>query len=123
MAIKWDLWRPEHYPDAALSSDTPDEAWLSLRLACLPWQLAVSKNIPTEPRIVRRLLAGDSAGATNIALARLRSSGVRPPLQAGVTDSRTAQLWGAALVFPIDHGTALRAATILDPSLKEFIHD
>ena len=40
--------------------------------------------------IVRRLLVGDSVGA-GIALARLRSAGIRPPLQAGVTDVLTAR--------------------------------
>ena len=75
-------------------------------------------NIPAEPGIVRRLLAGDSAGAIGIALARLRSAGIRPPLQAGVTDPSTARLWAAALVFPIDRGSALRAAATLDPTMK-----
>jgi len=122
MAIKWDQWSIEHGPAAIRSSDQPEEAWLALRLACLPWPLNSDKNIPAEPGIVRRLLAGDSAGATGIALARLRSVGVRPPLQAGVTDVPTARLWAAALVFPIDRGSARRAAATLDPAMKGPIH-
>ncbi len=119
MAIKRDARRwPGHRPAGNFSSEQPEEAWLALRLACLPWPLSKSVNIPTEPGIVRRLLAGDSAGAIGMALARLRSAGVRPPLQAGVTDLLTARLWAAALVFPIDRGSARRAAATLDPTTK-----
>jgi CRISPR-associated protein Csx17 len=122
MAIKWDLCLLDHSPRAPRSPDQPEEAWLALRLACLPWPLATGKNIPAEPGVVRRLLAGDGAGATGIALARLRSAGIRPPLQAGVTDGRTARLWAAALVFPIDRGSAVRAAATLNPAMKGSIH-
>jgi CRISPR-associated protein Csx17 len=121
MAIKWDCWALSHHPDRIHSSEQPEEAWLALRLACLPWPLD-GLSIPAEPGIVRRLLAGDSAGATGIALARLRSVGIRPPLQAGVTDVVTARRWAAALVFPINPGTALRAAATLDPTMKGSIH-
>jgi CRISPR-associated protein Csx17 len=122
MALRWDLWRPNHTPSATPSSNQPEETWLVLRLGCLPWSLTESQNIPAEPGIVRRLLAGDSAGAVGIALARLRAAGIRPPLQAGVTDAQTARLWAAALVFPINRGSALRAAATLDPTLKGLIH-
>jgi CRISPR-associated protein Csx17 len=122
MAIKWDLWSPELRLVAARSPETPEEPWLALRLACLPWPLADGRNIPAEVGMVRRLLAGDTAGATDIAIVRLRSAGIRPPLQAATTDPRTARLWAAALVFPIDRGSAERAAAILDPGLKGAIH-
>lgn len=122
MAIKWDQWSRDHCPSSARSSEQPEEAWLALRLACLPWPLTTGRNIPAEPGIVRRLLAGDSAGATGIAVTRLRSAGIRPPLQSGVTDAPTARLWAAALVFPIDRGSALRAAATLDPAMKGSIH-
>ena len=122
MAIRWEQWSPEHCPHPGRSSEQPEEAWLAIRLACLPWPLATDKNIPTEPGIVRRLLSGDGTGATKIALARLRSVGIRPPLQAGVTDAPTARLWAAALVFPIHRGCALRAAAVLDPAMKGPIH-
>jgi CRISPR-associated protein Csx17 len=122
MALRWDRLRPNHTFSATPSSEQPEEAWLVLRLACLPWPLTESLNIPAEPGIVRRLLAGDSAGAVDIALRRLRAVGIRPPLQAGITDAHTARLWAAALVFPIDRGRALRAAATLDPTLKGLIH-
>jgi CRISPR-associated protein Csx17 len=122
MAIKWDQWPPSHRLGAPRSSEEPEEAWLALRLACLPWPFNRDMNIPAEPGIVRRLLGGDAAGATGIALARLRSAGIRPPLQAGVADASTARLWAGALVFPIDHGGTRRAAAILDPAMKGPTH-
>jgi CRISPR-associated protein Csx17 len=122
MAVRWNIWSREHCPGVSHSSETPEEAWLAVRLACLPWPLTRDKHIPAEPSIVRRLLAGNGAGATVLAVARLRSAGIRPPLQSGVTDSRTARLWAAALVFPINRGSAWRAATILDPTMKGSRH-
>ena len=118
MAINWNRWSVNNCPTPPRSSEHPEEAWLALRLACLPWPLGKDQNIPAEPRIVRRLLSGDSVGAVDVALGRLRSAGIRPPLQAGVTGASTALLWAAALVFPINRGSALYAAAILDPALK-----
>ena len=124
MAIKWDAPRlPGHRHAGNSSSEQPEEAWLALRLACLPWPLSRSLDIPSDPRIVGRLLAGDSAGAIGTALGRLCSAGIRPPLQAGVTDPFTARLWAAALAFPIDRGSARRAAATLDPRMKGEIDD
>ena len=122
MAVKWDEWQLKNAPRSKRTSETPPEAWLALRLACLPWPLADGRNIPSEPSIVRRLQAGDGSGATQIALARLLSAGIRPPLQAAMTDAQTAKLWAAALVFPIDRRSATRAVAILDPSTKGVQH-
>lgn len=122
MAIRWDRLSPAHRPANTSSNDQPEEAWLALRLACLPWPLEDGRNIPAEPAVIRRLMAGDVASATAIALRRLRAAGIRSPLQAATADPRIAQLWAAALVFPIDHRTATRAAAILDPSLKGPVH-
>lgn len=122
MAIKWDEWQLKHALRANGIDETPSEAWLAIRLACLPWPLADGRDIPAEPSIVRRLLAGDGSGATEISLARLRSAGIRPPLQTAITDAQTAKLWAAALVFPIDRRSATRAAAILDPRTKGVQH-
>ncbi len=122
MAIKWDQWMSEHYLHSPHSSEKPEEAWLAIRLGCLPWSLMGDKDIPADPRIVRRLLAGDGTRAIEIALERLRAAGIRPPMQCGVTNASTARLWAAALVFPINRGSALRAAAILDPSMKGLLH-
>jgi CRISPR-associated protein Csx17 len=122
MAIRWDRWSPAHGPANPSSNDHPDEAWLALRLASLPWPLEDGRDIPAEPAVIRRLMAGDVASATAIALRRLRAASIRPPLQAATAVPRIAQFWAAALVFPIDRGSAQRAAAILDPSLKGPVH-
>jgi CRISPR-associated protein Csx17 len=122
MAIRWDRLSTAHRPASTSTSEQPEEAWLALRLACLPWPLDDGRIIATEPAMVRRLISGDVASATQIALRRLRSAGIRPPLQAATADRRIAQLWAAALVFPIDSCSAQRAAAILDPTLKGPVH-
>lgn len=122
MAIRWDRLSPVHYPANTSLNDQPEEAWLALRLACLPWPLEDGRNIPAEPAVIRRLMAGDVASATAIALRRLRAASIRPPLQAATAVPRIAQFWAAAFVFPIDRGSAQRAAAILDPSLKGPVH-
>ena len=125
MALKWDLWQPAFRPNPPQRSErgrTPDEAWLALRLACLPWPLEDGRTIPTEPSIVRRLMAGDSPGAIQIAITRLRSVGIRPPLQIGTADPATSLRWAAGLVFPIDRRTAQHALALLDPSMKGLHH-
>lgn len=122
MAVKWDQVTLQHFPKPQSTNESPPEAWLALRLACLPWPLADGRDIPAEPTLVRRLLGGDASGATQIAISRLRSASIRPPLQAAITDANTARLWAAALVFPIDRRTASRAVAILDPRTKGAQH-
>ncbi len=122
MAIRWDQCYEKHRLITNHVQQTPDEAWLMLRLASLPWPLKGNRDIPAERGIVRRLLAGDTAGATNIAIRRLRSAGIRPPLTKAFADSYTARRWAAALVFPISFGDTNRAAEILDPRLKGSMH-
>jgi CRISPR-associated protein Csx17 len=122
MAIKWDQWSHEQCLRTTSPAELPEEAWLAVRLACLPWPLTRDKDIPTDPRIVRLLLGKEGSRAVEIARTRLRSAGIRPPLQAGVTDTASARLWAAALAFPIHRGSALRAAAILDPSTKGLLH-
>jgi CRISPR-associated protein Csx17 len=122
MAMKWDQWSREHLPRTPASTETPEECWLAVRLCCLPWPLAGDQDIPADERIVRLLLSGDAVRAIEIARQRLRSVGVRPPMYAGVTDAFSTRLWAAALAFPIHCNTALRAAALLDPSMKGLLH-
>jgi CRISPR-associated protein Csx17 len=122
MAIKWNKWSPNLYPNAPFKNVQPSEAWLAIRLGCLPWPLAPGKDIPADLRIARLLIADESSRSINLALTRLRSAGIRLPLQAGVTDSKSCRLWAAGLAFPLNRGSALRAAAILDPALKGLIH-
>jgi CRISPR-associated protein Csx17 len=84
--------------------------------------LTGDKDIPADPRLVRLLNSGDAGRAIEIARSRLRSIGIRPPMQAGVTDTVSASRWAAALAFPIHPFTAMRAAAILDPSMKGLLH-
>lgn len=123
MAIRWDTVAalpPERRPvrSAVPSPEMPPEGWLALRLSCLPWPLPPDHHIPVDPGIIRRLRTGDSAGAIGLALSRLRSAGVRPPLRTAATDGLSSRFWAAALVFPIDRYTAHHAAVLLDPQLK-----
>jgi CRISPR-associated protein Csx17 len=118
MAVNWDSSPSASNERPPRGAVLPPEGWLALRLTCLPWPLSPDRKIATEAGLVRRLLAGDSAGAIGAALAHLRSAGIRPPLQGGVTDKNSGRLWAAALVFPIDRGAAWHAATVLDPTLR-----
>ncbi len=118
MAIRWDQWSREYLPPSPEANETPDECWLAARLCCLPFALDETRDIPADERIARLLLSGDAARAIEIARQRLRSVGIRPPMVAGVTDPETARRWAAALAFPIHRSTALRAAALLDPSMK-----
>jgi CRISPR-associated protein Csx17 len=122
MAIKWDHLARRHAPQTASSTNVPEECWLAVRLSCLPWPLTADQDVPADVRLVRLLLAGDAGRAIEIARQRLRSVGIRPPMQAGVTDGYSAQLWAAALAFPIHRSVAQRAVAILDPSMKGLIH-
>lgn len=122
MAIKWDQWTSEHVPRTHVSSEMPEESWLAVRLACLNWPLTGDKDIPADQRMVRLLNSGDAGRAVDIARNHLRSVGIRPPMQVGITDAMSARRWAASLAFPIYRGTALRAAAILDPSLKGMLH-
>jgi CRISPR-associated protein Csx17 len=122
MAIRWDRWKRDDRARTVSTIDVPEEAWLAVRLACLPWPLTRDKDIPADPRIARLLSGAEGARAIEIARTRLRCAGIRPPLQAGVTDAAPARLWAAALAFPIHRDTALHAAAILDPSMKGLLH-
>lgn len=124
MAIQWNRWDTKtHCLEKPESGEMPEEAWLAVRLANLPWpMLGDDRDIPSDPRIIRLLMAGNASRAIDIACMRLRSVGVRPPMQAGVTDIASARLWAAALAFPISKGSAQLAAEILNPSLKGSAH-
>lgn len=97
----------------------PDDAWLAIRLAMLPWPLADGRKIFVDPAIVRRLASGDAASALEHALRRLQAVGIRPTVRMGVASPFTARLWAAALAFPIDRNTAQRMVRRLDPGSLE----
>ncbi len=115
MAVRWDRWKPLN-SSAPPSGVWPDEAWVALRLAHLPWPLHENHPIPADGVCVRRLMAGDSATAVDVALRRLRAAGLRPPIRAASTDPTTARLWAAALVFPVDRPSARAMARPFEPT-------
>jgi CRISPR-associated protein Csx17 len=117
MAIRWGGWSRDYDLPFTPGAQMPDEPWLAIRLAFLPYPWISDLQIPADERIVRLLLSGDATRASQLAQMRLRSVGVRSPFQAGVTERNSARLWAAALVFPIDRRTAIRLMRILDPRL------
>lgn len=99
--------------------DRPDEAWDALRLCALPFPVR-DRTIATEPAMFRRLASGDAAGAVELALRRLRASGLRPPLAAAIADTTTARRWAAAFAFPIVPAVAAAMADRFEiPSTTE----
>lgn len=80
--------------------ERPDEAWEALRLCALPFPIG-ERTISIEPAMFRRLAAGDATGAVELALRRLRASGLRPSLATAIADPRTSRRWAAAFAFPV----------------------
>jgi len=120
MAVRWDQWRApsEHVPESRLPS--PDQAWMVLRLAALPWPINENRSIPVDPAIVRRLISGDAAGAVEVALRRLRAAGLRPAIRGASITAVAARLWAASLAFPITRRWARAMARQFDSTkLKE----
>jgi CRISPR-associated protein Csx17 len=115
MALRWEKWTYKSAPKGRTSAIAPDEAWLAVRLCCLPWKLDSDIDIPADERIVRLLVSGDAVRAIEIARQRLHAVGIRPPFQAGVTDAESARRWAAALAFPIEWQTAKQIVELLDP--------
>jgi CRISPR-associated protein Csx17 len=83
----------------------PDDAWVALRLALLPWPLGEERDPGCDPAIFRRLMAGDVASAVELALRRLRGAGLRCGMRAGHAPDHVARLWAAAFAFPVSRGT------------------
>jgi CRISPR-associated protein Csx17 len=117
MAVRWDRWRAET-TSAVPEGAWPDEAWIALRLVCLPWPLDESHPVPADGAVVRRLISGDGAAAVDIALRRLGGAGLRPPLRGATADADTTRLWAAALVFPVSHHWARAMARSFVPTSR-----
>jgi CRISPR-associated protein Csx17 len=120
MAVDWSQLQRGQLPRPPENQTWPDETWLAVRLAALPWPLDDNHDIRAESAMIRRLNVGDGQGAVQIALRRLRAVGLRPPMQSAFADAQTARLWAAALAFPISKRTARRAACILDPNYRSY---
>lgn len=92
----------------------PDDAWLAVRLAMLPWPLSDGRSISVDPAILRRLGSGDAALAVELALRRLGAAGIHPAIRVASVSHGTARLWAAALAFPISKHTAMQFVRRLD---------
>lgn len=115
MAVRWERWRPEARP-VLHGQIAPEDAWIALRLAALPWPLDDERVVPLDGAMIRRLAAGDGSGAVEIALRRLSAAGLRPPLRGATADPETARRWAAALAFPIHRRAAREFARAFQPS-------
>lgn len=116
MALDRGLWAEQWIaPQPVSSADPwPVDAWLCIRLALSPWPLPGEREPPPpNPVILRRLASGDAGGALELALRRLRASGLRAVLRVAATSPQTARRWAAALAFPITRATADRIAARL----------
>ncbi len=112
MAIDLRLWNEAPFPPAPTAARTiPDDSWLVLRLALLPWPVRERVRVPCDPAIVRRLASGDASAAVQIALRRLRPAGLSMPVRAACTDHLTARRWAAALAFPVGRTTVQSVVT------------
>ena len=121
MAIDRRAWADQPITMASpRASLWPDDAWLAIRLCMLPWPLDARSgsaiDIGADPAILRRLVAGDAGSAIDLALRRLPAAGIRCTLRTGTVPPYIAQLWAAALAFPITQGTARRFLSHLDPN-------
>lgn len=102
--------------DSEGTYDYPDDAWLVIRLALLPWSLPDGRVIGADPVIFRRLANGDATTAVELALRRLRAAGIRTAVRTAALPPETARQWAAALAFPIHKKTAERFLHRLDPT-------
>lgn len=111
----------EHPPrlKAAPPADRPDDAWLAIRLALLPWPLADGRHVGADPAILRRLQAGDASTAVGLALRRLRGAGIAGNLRVAATAPELARRYAAALAFPISRATAADFAQCLTPTSNQ----
>lgn len=107
MAVKGREWA--QHPQAISRPPVtrwPDEGWMAIRLAMLPWSLPDGRTIGVDPAILRWLESGDAATAIQLALRRLHAAGVSATVRFGYVPPDMARLWAAAIAFPIQRRTA-----------------
>lgn len=103
-------------PGLAPATDWPDDAWIAIRLALLPWPLPDGRVTGGDPAILRRLQGGDLAAAVQLAARRLRIAGIHCPIGPVIASAGLARRYAAALAFPITPHMAAALAARLDPS-------
>jgi CRISPR-associated protein Csx17 len=100
-------------------SDWPDDAWIAIRLALLPWPLPDGRAPGSDPAILRRLQSGDVTAAVALAARRLRMAGIRCPVSTVASSAALARRYAAALAFPVSPRAAATLAVRLDPSVAQ----
>jgi CRISPR-associated protein Csx17 len=100
-------------------SDWPDDAWIAIRLALLPWPLPDGRAPGSDPAILRRLQSGDVTAAVALAARRLRMAGIHCPVSAVASSAALARRYAAALAFPVSPRAAATLAVRLDPSVAQ----
>ncbi|MGF1643461.1 MAG: type I-U CRISPR-associated protein Csx17 [Thiotrichales bacterium] len=128
MALDGKAWarqtRAPHDPvrsvnQSPTSPSFPDDAWLLIRLALIPWPLSDGRRIGADPAIFRRLVSGDAAAAVELAIRRLRAAGVSTAVRVAAVPPETARFWAAALAFPITRKTAERFLHRLETNIDK----
>jgi len=121
LALKWDEFDAGQVPEPPLRG-VPDPFHLLFRLAHLPFDVPVRGSdgrtetqvtVRLDPEPLRRLAAGDLAGALRVAIRRLDASGLRPVFRRGVATPAFARRLAASLAFPISRDDAARAARLV----------
>jgi len=106
-------------PRPAKAGEAPDDAWLAIRLAMLPWPLRDGRKIGVDPAIFRRLASGDGQTAVELALRRLKTAGIHATVRVATTTHEASRLWAAALAFPITKKTAAMFLNRLERTEKK----
>jgi CRISPR-associated protein Csx17 len=121
MALDKAAWSRSPCPPRLMwRTEIPDDAWLLIRLAFLPWPLPDGCSIGSDPAILRRLVIGDAATAVELARRRLRAAGITTTIRVATVSPEIAKRWAAALAFPITRQDAARLIKRVDPTnLKE----
>lgn len=107
------------------SSATPPPLYGLFRLACLPKALRRGEtDIPIrfDRAIPTRLAVGDLASAGDLALRRLRASGLVPVIRRIAGEPALVRRLALSLAFPISAGTATRLADTLTKPQLEKVH-
>lgn len=117
MALDRELW-PQQFIKISRPATRaqPDDAWMAIRLALLPWQLPDGRDPGADPAIFRRLASGDAATAFELARRRLRAKGINVSLRIAAVAPEVARRWASAIAFPITPKTATTFARSLDPT-------
>jgi len=109
-------WSADMEPAPTQAECAPPALYALLKLCFLP-RGGTDETIPLVPAIHHRAAVGDGAAASQLAVRRLRASGLAPALRGIPLRGEVVQRTGAALLFPLypREWTCLRE-TVLRPA-------